>query len=60
MKMYETLYKVSIYKIKIDDRYFSFNYKIMQNGVLKKEGTYESDHCWKDNKPLFRRHKKGW
>jgi len=53
MKPIENNIKVTISDIEIDDKYFSFNYQVTVNGADYGQETYESDHCWSDDK-------KGW
>jgi len=53
MKPIETLIKVTINNIQIDDDYYSFDYKIEANGKVY-EDEYCSDHVWRDDKSGFR------
>lgn len=36
--------EVEISNIKVDDEYYYFNYKVTQDGKVKKSGIYEDDY----------------
>lgn len=47
----KTKIEVEIFKVKTDEYYYSFEYKIFVNSELKAEGKYDGDHSWgKDHK----------
>lgn len=50
-------YKISvnIKDIKIDDRYYSFNYRVSLDGKVIKQGEYSDSHDWRDNIEGFRK-----
>lgn len=39
-------FDVEISNMHVDDKYYSFNFKVHMNGKLLKEGSYSSDHAW--------------
>lgn len=49
-----TIIEVEVTNISVDDYYFSFNYKVIENGKLKKQGEYQSDHAWADDVKSFK------
>lgn len=55
MKTIITNIQVHIDNLKVDDYYYSFDYKIFINDKLEEESTYESDHVWGDDKTAFRK-----
>ena len=42
-------YKVKIKNIKVDDKYYSFDWNVWREGELLDEGSYENDHEWSDD-----------
>lgn len=47
----KTKIEVEIFKVKTDEYYYSFEYRIWVNGELKAEDKYDGDHSWgKDHK----------
>jgi hypothetical protein len=38
--------EVEIDNVKVDHRYFSFDYKVTEGGTIKREEKYYSDHAW--------------
>lgn len=46
---------VKITKLKVDGKYFSFNYHISVNGRHHKSGTYSSGHFWADDIDAFKK-----
>lgn len=47
----KTKIEVEIFKVKTDEYYYSFEYKIWVNGEFKTEGKYDGDHSsGKDHK----------
>lgn len=46
--------KVRISMLKVDDRYYSFNYKIWVNGKLNREDNYSGSHAWRDDIKRFK------
>lgn len=50
--------RVMIWAIKVDERYYSFKYKIWVNNKLTCDSIYESDHSWGDNQKGFKEHLK--
>jgi hypothetical protein len=53
-KRITTNIKVEVWDIEVDDYYFSFNYRITDSkGEFIKEGLYESDHIWLNDKEGF-------
>jgi hypothetical protein len=51
----KTIIEVEITNIEIDDFYFSFDYVIKINSKEYKQGQYESDHAWADDKKAFKK-----
>lgn len=47
-----------VWAIKVDDKYYSFKYKVFVNSKVHCEDKYENDHVWQNNKPIFRKHLK--
>ena len=45
---------VGIGQIAVDERYFSFQYKIFVDGELNSEGEYQSNHTWENTKAFKR------
>ncbi len=38
--------EVEITNIKVDEKYYSFDYAVTMDGSFKKKDTYSSDHGW--------------
>lgn len=48
-------FKVVIENLKVDTKYYSFDYEVWVNGILKKEELYSNDHSWGNDYKKFRR-----
>lgn len=49
-----TKVEVFISLIKVDERFYSFNYRIRVNGKPHCDGHYSNDHVWGDEKNKFK------
>jgi hypothetical protein len=57
----KTTYEVEVSNIYIDDRYYSFDYKVWKNSVPISSGSYDSDHSWgADNEEFLEELKNGY
>lgn len=54
----KTKIEIEVDNIKVDDRYYSFEYKVWVDGKMKIEDVYDSDHEWSDDKKGFKDHLK--
>lgn len=45
----KTVIEVEITNIKVDDRYYSFDYVVSVNGKVRPKEEYSSDHVWWDD-----------
>lgn len=49
--------RIEIDKIEVDERYFSFVYRVTDgDNNLIKAGEYDSDHAWAGEEDLFKKH----
>lgn len=46
---------VNIKDIKVDDKYFSFNYRVSLDGKVIKQGEYSDSHDWRDDIEAFKK-----
>lgn len=52
--MIKHFFEVQIKNIKVDDYYYSFDYKVIRNNEEINSDHYDSDHSWQDNKKGFK------
>lgn len=45
----QTVIKIKITNIKVDNRYYSFDYVVTVDGEVKPKENYDSDHAWQDD-----------
>lgn len=51
----KTVIEVEIKKLRVDQRYYRFDYIITIDGKEKECGHYNSDHCWQNDLKRFKR-----
>lgn len=54
MKTFKTTIEVEVSDIKVDDFYYSFEYKLTRNGGEPVFGSYENDHSWQGRTDKFK------
>lgn len=54
----KSIIEIEIKKIKVDNMYYSFEYKIIIDGNVEKVGSYNNDHEWHNNPNEFKEHLK--
>lgn len=45
---------IEVDNIEVDEKYYSFDYKVYINGKLKEKDTYDSDHSWSHRQKWFK------
>lgn len=61
MGFLQTNISIQVWAIRVDDKYYSFRYKVFVDNKVHAEDIFESDHVWRDDKKTFRHNlKNGW
>ena len=53
MKIKEII-EVEVDNIEVDNKYYSFDYKITRSGKVVSDSSFSSDHSWGDNFEKFK------